>query len=161
MLTSSLALKGFREIHLDDEGRDFISFKTRLVQYRWKVVPFGLRNDAASLQKVVNSSLSGCREFCKAYLDDIAIVTCDTLLKHLDVVLSKSSAFKFTANVKKCVFGKTQIEYLGHIIGAGRHEPDPEKLRGFEIIGRPRTKSALKSAPSLFNYNRNYIKKLC
>ncbi|GBM14627.1 Retrovirus-related Pol polyprotein from transposon opus [Araneus ventricosus] len=107
----------------------------------------------------MNSALSEYREFCKAYFD-IAIFSCDwdTHLKHLDVVLSKLTELKFTVNVKKYVFAKTQIKYLGHIIGAGRHEPDPEKLHAIEIIERPRTKSALKSALGLFNYYRNYIK---
>ncbi|GBL76525.1 hypothetical protein AVEN_53267-1 [Araneus ventricosus] len=52
----------------------------------------------------------------------------------------------------------SQIKYLRHIIGAGRHETDPEKLHATEIIERPRTKSALKSALGLFNYYQNYIK---
>ncbi|GBM81534.1 Retrovirus-related Pol polyprotein from transposon opus [Araneus ventricosus] len=125
-------------------------------------MPFGLRNTSASFQKVMNSALSEYREFCKAYLDDISIFFCewDTHLKHLDAVFSKLTELKFHVNVKKYVFAKTQIKYLGHIIGAGRYEPDPEKLRAIEIIERPRTKLALKSALGLFNYYRNYIKKL-
>ncbi|GBN31917.1 Transposon Ty3-G Gag-Pol polyprotein [Araneus ventricosus] len=159
VITCLDVLKGYWEIPLEEESRDFTSFKTHRAQYRWKVMPFGLRNAAASFQKVMNSALSEYREFCKAYLDDIAIISCDwyTHLKHLDVVLSKLTELKFTVNVKKCVFAKTQLKYLGHIIGAGRHEPDPEKLRAIEIIERPRTKSALKSALGLFNYYRNYI----
>ncbi|GBN49957.1 Transposon Ty3-I Gag-Pol polyprotein [Araneus ventricosus] len=162
VITCPDVLKGYWEIPLEEESRDFTSFKTHRAQYRWKVMPFGLRNTAASYQKVMNSALSEYREFCKAYLDDIAIFSCDweTHLKHLDVVLSKLTELKFTVNVKKCVFAKTQLKYLGHIIGAGRHEPDPEKLRTIEIIERSRTKSALKSALGLFNYYRNYIKKL-
>ncbi|GBN03453.1 Retrovirus-related Pol polyprotein from transposon opus [Araneus ventricosus] len=160
VITCLDVLKGYWEIPLEEESRDFTSFKTHRDQYRWKVMPFGLRNAAASFQKVMNSALSEYREFCKAYLDDIAIFSCDwdTHLKLLNVVLSKLTELKFTVNVKKCVFAKTQLKYLGHIIGDGRHEPDPEKLRAIEIIERPRTKSALKSALGLFNYYRNYIK---
>ncbi|GBM41785.1 hypothetical protein AVEN_92005-1 [Araneus ventricosus] len=57
--------------------------------------------------------LSEYREFCKAYLDDIAIFSCDwdTHRKHLDAVLSKLTELKFTVNVKKCVFAKTQIKW--------------------------------------------------
>nr|XP_042908232.1 uncharacterized mitochondrial protein AtMg00860-like [Parasteatoda tepidariorum] len=62
------------------------------------------------------------------------------------MVLSKLTDLKFIVNVKKCVFAKTQIKYLGHIIGDGRHEPDPEKLRAIEIIETPKTK----------NYIQNY-----
>ncbi|GBO32219.1 Transposon Ty3-I Gag-Pol polyprotein [Araneus ventricosus] len=157
IITCMDVLKGCWEIPLDEESRDFTSFKTHRAQYRWKVMPFGLRNAAASFQKVMNSALSEYREFYKAYFDDIAIFSCDwdTHLKHLDAVLSKLTELKFTVIVRKCVFAKTQLKYLGHIIGVGRHEPDPEKLRAIEIIERPRRKSALRSALGLFNYYRN------
>ncbi|GBL97285.1 Retrovirus-related Pol polyprotein from transposon opus [Araneus ventricosus] len=159
IITCLDALKGYWEIPLEEESHYFISFKMLRAQYRWKIMPFGLCNAAASFQKVMNSALSEYPEFCKAF-DDIAIFSCewDMHLKHLDVVLPKLTELKFTVNVMKCVFAKTQLKYLGHIIGAGRHEPDPEKLRAIEIIERPTTKSALKSALGLFNYYRNYIK---
>ncbi|GFS56203.1 retrovirus-related Pol polyprotein from transposon 17.6, partial [Trichonephila clavipes] len=48
-------------------------------------------------------------------------------LFHLDTILTKLSELNFTVNLKKCAFGKAQIKYLGHIIGSGKHEPDPEK----------------------------------
>lgn len=46
----------------------------------------------------------------------------------------------------------SQITYLGHHIGAGRQQPDPEKLRAIETIASPKTKTSLKTALSLFNY---------
>lgn len=58
-------------------------------------------------------------------------------------------------NVKKCVFVKSQIKYLGHLIGAGRHQPDPGKLRAMETTQSPKSKTDLKSALRLFNYCRD------
>jgi hypothetical protein len=159
IITCLDVLKGYWEIPLEEQSRDLTSFKTHRSQYRWKVMPFGLRNAAATFQRVMNDALKDHREYCKAYLDDIAIFSDDwnSHLKHLDAVLAKLSDLNFTVNVSKCVFARSQIKYLGHLIGAGRHQPDPEKLRAIEVIESPKTKTSLKSVLGLFNYYRDYI----
>ncbi|GFW46634.1 retrovirus-related Pol polyprotein from transposon 17.6 [Trichonephila clavipes] len=58
----------------------------------------------------------------------------------------------FTVNLKKCAFGKAQIKYLGHIIGSGKHEPDPEKTAVINNLPVPKTKKELRSVLGLCNY---------
>ncbi|GFV27677.1 hypothetical protein TNCV_4169021 [Trichonephila clavipes] len=65
----------------------------------------------------------------------------------------------FTVNLKKCAFGKAQIKYLGHIIGSGKHEPDPEKTEVINNLPVPKTKKELRSVLGLCNYYREYIPK--
>ncbi|GFW40219.1 retrovirus-related Pol polyprotein from transposon 412 [Trichonephila clavipes] len=52
----------------------------------------------------------------------------------------------------KCAFGKAQIKYLGHIIGSGKHEPDPEKTAVINNLPVPKTKKELRSVLGLCNY---------
>ena len=54
-------------------------------------MPFGLKNAAATFQRVMNTALSDHQNYCKAYIDDIAIYSSDwiTHLKHLDIILGK------------------------------------------------------------------------
>lgn len=66
---------------------------------------------------------------------------------------------KFTVNVKKCVFTKSHIEYLGHLIGASKYQPYPEKLHAAEMTESPKNKTSLKSAHGLFNYYFDCIRK--
>ena len=40
----------------------------------------------------------------------------------------------------KCEFGKNSVKYVGHIIGSGRHEPDPELIQAAVEMLRPITK---------------------
>ena len=77
---------------------------------------FGLCNVAATFQKVMNEALNQHLDYCKAYLDDIVVFSCDwdTHPKYIESVLSKLNDLKFTVNVKKCVFAKSEIKYLGH-----------------------------------------------
>ncbi|GFT70916.1 retrovirus-related Pol polyprotein from transposon 17.6 [Trichonephila clavipes] len=92
-----------------------------------------------------NSTVS--REFSRAYIDDIAIFSknWEEHLLHLDTILTKLSELNFTVNLKKCAFGKAQIKYLGHIIGSGKHEPDPEKTAVINNLPVPKTKKELRS----------------
>ncbi|GFT84596.1 retrovirus-related Pol polyprotein from transposon opus [Trichonephila clavipes] len=48
--------------------------------------------------------------------------------------------------------GKAQIKYLGHIIGSGKHEPDPEKTAVINNLPVPKTKKELRSVLGLCNY---------
>ncbi|GFU44198.1 hypothetical protein TNCV_686141 [Trichonephila clavipes] len=80
-------------------------------------------------------------------------------LFHLDTILTKLSELNFTVNLKKCAFGKAQIKYLGHIIGSGKHEPDPEKTAVINNLPVPKTKKELRSVLGLCNYYREYIPK--
>ncbi|GFV22139.1 retrovirus-related Pol polyprotein from transposon opus [Trichonephila clavipes] len=76
-----------------------------------------------------------------------------------DTILTKLSELNFTVNLKKCAFGKTKIKYLGHIIGSGKHEPDPEKTAVINNLPVPKTKKELRSVLGLCNYYREYIPK--
>ncbi|XP_055953558.1 uncharacterized protein LOC129989204 [Argiope bruennichi] len=122
-------------------------------------MPFGLKNAAATFQREMNKALSPYREFCRAYIDDIAIFSNDipSHLKHLHLVLDILEELEFTINLSKCAFAKSEISYLGHIIGSGKHQADPAKLETFSRLPVPETKKQLRSALGLFNYYRDYI----
>ncbi|GFU07814.1 retrovirus-related Pol polyprotein from transposon 17.6 [Trichonephila clavipes] len=47
---------------------------------------------------------------------------------------------------------------MGHIIGSGKHEPDPEKTAVINNLPVPKTKKELRS-DGLCNYYREYIPK--
>ena len=74
--------------------------------------------------------LSPLREFADSYVDDISVFS-DAWLNHLSHIHSFLSAVKssgLTLNLKKCRFALSEVTFLGHVIGSGRHGPDPEKL---------------------------------
>ena len=49
------------------------------------------------------------------------------------------------------------MKYLGHIIGSGKHRPDPQRLQAVEGMKPPSTKKQLQSVLGLFNYYRDYV----
>ncbi|GFW45275.1 hypothetical protein TNCV_4733831 [Trichonephila clavipes] len=161
IITTLDLLKGYWAIPMAEDSKNLTSFKTHRQQYRFKVMSFGLKNASATFQREMNKALSCYREFSRAYIDDIAIFSknWEEHLLHLDTILTKLSELNFTVNLKKCAFGKTQIKYLGHIIGSGKHEPDPEKTAVINNLPVPKTKKELRSVLGLCNYYREYIPK--
>ncbi|GFU02676.1 hypothetical protein TNCV_535061 [Trichonephila clavipes] len=154
-------LKGYWAVPMAEDSKNLTSFKTHRQQYRFKVMSFGLKNASATFQREINKALSCYREFSRAYIDDIAIFSknWEEHLLHLDTILTKLSELNFTVNLKKCAFGKAQIKYLGHIIGSGKHEPDPEKTAVINNLPVPKTKKELRSVLGLCNYYRECIPK--
>ncbi|GFU66228.1 retrovirus-related Pol polyprotein from transposon 17.6 [Trichonephila clavipes] len=161
IITTLDLLKGYWAIPMAEDSKILTSFKTHWQQYRFKVMSFGLKNASATFQREMNKALSCYREFSRAYIDDIAIFSknWEEHLLHLDTTLTKLSELNFTVNLKKCAFGKAQIKYLGHIIGSGKHEPDPEKTAVINNLPVPKMKKELRSVLGLCNYYREYIPK--
>ncbi|GFU76379.1 retrovirus-related Pol polyprotein from transposon 17.6 [Trichonephila clavipes] len=152
IITTLDLLKGYWTIPMAEDSKNLTSFKTHRQQYRFKVMSFGLKNASATFQREMNKALSCYREFSRAYIDDIAIFSKNWEEHlHLDTILTKLSELNFTVNLKKCAFGKAQIKYLGHIIGSGKHEPDPEKTAVINNLPVPKTKE-LRSVLGLCNY---------
>ncbi|GFT45705.1 retrovirus-related Pol polyprotein from transposon 17.6 [Trichonephila clavipes] len=152
IITTLDLLKGYWTIPTAEDSKNLTSFKTHRQQYRFKVMSFGLSE--------MNKALSCYREFSRAYIDDIAIFSkyWEEHLLHLDTILTKLSELNFTVNLKMCAFGKTQIKYLGHIIGSGKHEPNPEKTAVINNLPVPKPKE-FRSVLGLCNYYREYIPK--
>ncbi|GBM57710.1 Retrovirus-related Pol polyprotein from transposon 17.6 [Araneus ventricosus] len=103
VITTLDLLKGYWAIPMEEDSRDLTSFKTHRAQYRFKVMPFGLRNAAATFQREMNKALGPYRDFSRAYIGDIAIFSnnmSDHLL-HLDTILSKAIAIMPAPTTKK------------------------------------------------------------
>ena len=53
----------------------------------------------------------------------------DLQKQHLHWTFKRLYCGKLYAGRAKCVFGQTQVEYLGHIVGSGVIAIDPAKTR--------------------------------
>lgn len=58
--------------------------------------------------------------------------------EHLSRVLEILETEKLYANKKKCVFGRTSVEYLGHIISGKGVAADPSKVMAITSWPTPR-----------------------
>jgi len=104
--------------------------RTRYSLFESSVMPFGLTNAPADFQRFINKTLASFLDhFTSAYLDDILIYS-DTMeehTRHFQGVLERLTDAGLDLKPEKCEFHKTEVKYLGLIIGADGIKMDPSK----------------------------------
>ncbi|GFT02342.1 retrovirus-related Pol polyprotein from transposon 297 [Trichonephila clavipes] len=152
-------LKGYWSIPMEDSSKHLTAFRTHRGQYQWNVLPFVLRNAAATYQRAMSKVVQTISDFACAYIDDLAIFsdTWEEHLNHLEEVFKRFEHFNFSVNLGKCEFARQKVKYLGHVIGSGRHSPDKEKIKAIQNLQAPTTEKQLRSALRLCNFYRQYI----
>lgn len=129
---STIDLKaGYWQIEVHPDDRDKTSFVTPFGTFRFRRMPFGLKNAPATFQRMIDRFKAGLKDITVvAYLDDILVISPDfhTHLRDLQQVFDRLRLFKLRANRKKCVFGRDKVTYLGHVVSAKGIEPDPAKV---------------------------------
>ncbi|KAM7298858.1 Retrovirus-related Pol polyprotein from transposon 17.6 [Ixodes scapularis] len=151
--------RGYWQIALDDDSQKLCAFATPRALYAWKVMPYGLRNSAATFQRVMNEVLREHRGYACAYIDHVAVYleSWEDHVNHLRAVLQTLKNVGLTVNPTKCKFAQSRVKYLGHVVGSGTHSPDPERVQAIAELKPPRTKRDVRSAQGLLNYYRDYI----
>ena len=73
-------------------------------------------------------------EFVQAYMDELLIITRETLDKHLqkmETVLTRLRDAGLKVNAAKSSFCAHEIEYLGYILTRGGIKPQPKKCKQY------------------------------
>lgn len=151
--------RGYWQIPVNPESQKYTAFQTPYGLYAWRVMPYGLKNSAATFQRVMNEVLHEHREYASAYIDDVAIYSnsWEEHLDHLRKVLETIRKVGLTVKAAKCRFAQRSVKYLGHVVGSGCHAPDSERIEAVSHLKPPTTKKDLRSMLGLFNYYREYV----
>lgn len=152
---------GYWQIKLKPEDCAKTAFNTHEGHYEWKVLPMGLSNAPATFQHTMNSIFAehGLNKYVAVYLDDILIYskTPEEHVQHLRTVLEVLRKHKFYCKPSKCQFNRSELKYLGHIVGAGGIKPDPGKVSKVKEWPVPRTVGEVRSFLGLATYFRRFI----
>ncbi|GFT05455.1 retrovirus-related Pol polyprotein from transposon 297 [Trichonephila clavipes] len=152
--------KGYWRMLMEENSKHFTAFVTHSGHYQWKVLPFGMKNVGSTFQKSMDQVLSPHHNYCRSYIDEVAgfSETWSNHMQHLESVFKTLRAVGLTVNLEKCDFGKSQVKFLGHLVGSGEHAPDPQKVETMSKLLRPTTKKQLRGLIGLAFYYRDYIK---
>ena len=157
----------FHQVPLHVDSRPYTCCSTPRGTKQWYVVVMGLKNGVAIFQRVIDYCLRDVSDVADPYVDDIIIGTMwqggeeATLRAHdEDVrrVMDQLKVHKLVADIKKCRFFVTEVEFCGHILGGGKRRPAPGKLMALEKWEAPKTVTALRGFLGFTNYYSTYVK---
>lgn len=159
---SSLDLKdAFWQVPLAKTSRDKTAFTVPgRPLYQFKVMPFGLRNAAQGMTRLMDKVIPyQLHEQIFVYLDDLLIVS-ETFEEHMTLlrtVAERLSKAKLTVNIEKSKFLMREIKYVGYIVGESGLKPDPSKVEGIMNFPPPKTVKQIRRVMGMANWYRRFI----
>ncbi|GMI84821.1 hypothetical protein HRI_002151400 [Hibiscus trionum] len=154
-------LAGYHQIRVRDSDVHKTAFRTHDGHYEFLVMPFGLTNAPSTFQATMNSIFRQyLRKFVLVFIDDILVYSrsWEDHLLHVRMVLQCLQAHGFVAKRSKCSFGRSSVEYLGHIVSGDGLAVDPAKVQAIREWAAPTTLKEVRSFLGLASYYRKFIK---
>ncbi|GFT50235.1 retrovirus-related Pol polyprotein from transposon 297 [Trichonephila clavipes] len=146
----------YHQVNVNPADRDKTAFVCPFGTYRFKRMPFGLKNAPANFQRLMYIFRRGLPVL--AYLDDIIIMSpiFEQHLADVEAVFKRLMDFKLRANREKYQFFCSRIKYLGLWITPQRIEVDHETSA---ILGirPPKNVKQLQSFLQTFSWYRKCI----
>lgn len=138
---STLDLKsGYWQMEMEKSSVEKTAFCTASGLYEFLCLPFGLKNSAASFQRLMEQVLREHKnKFCMVYIDDIVVFSpsVSTHLQQLQKIFASLKKAGLSLNMKKCNFIKPSLTFLGHVISAEGIKTDPEKISAVQTFPVP------------------------
>ena len=104
-------------------------------------MPFGRRNAAQTFQRFMDQVLHGIPS---AYVDVlIAISSPEQHLRDLSSIFERLATHGILINPNKCLFGVSELDFLGHCINQHGITPLPEKVQAVHNFPQPHTQCQL------------------
>lgn len=159
---SSLDLSAaYHQIPLHPDSKEKTAFTVpNKGLYHYNVMCFGLVGAAATMQRLMDSLFSA--EFDNkvfTYIDDIVVCTSsfEEHVRILNRVYEKLKEANLTINMKKSLFCRSELKYLGYVIDRFGLRTDPSKVEVIMNFPVPRDAKELKRYLGLCGWYRRFI----
>lgn len=153
--------KAYHQIELHENSREITTFSTPFGLYRWKRLSMGLKCAPEMFQKILENLLRQCKGIF-IYLDDILVFGCsqEEHDQNLHSLLQRIEELGLTLSPEKCVYRQSEIQFLGHRLGAGQIKPALDKVRAIREFRHPTSAAELRSFLGLVTYVGKFIPNL-
>ena len=150
--------KGYWQVPVKERAKPYTAFLTPSGLFQFRVMPFGLVNAPATFTRMMRSVLRDLSS-TDNFIDDILIhtQTWDEHVRAIQDLLERLREVGLTAKPSKCDVGCQSLQFLGHIVGQGKLQPQDDKISHVKEARPPRTKKELRSFLGFVGYYRRFI----
>ena len=151
-------LKGYFQIPLADKDKLKAAVITPFGLFIMDKMPFGLRNAAQTLQRMMDKIMQGL-PYIFIYLDDVLIASPDlqSHLIHLREVLRRLHNNGLAINLEKCEFLRSEVSFLGHNISSKGIRPLADKIAAVADMPFPDNHKKLQQFLGMINFYRKFL----
>ena len=151
--------KGYWQVPLSPQAQELTAFKAPSGLFQFRVMPFGLHGAAATFQRLMDEVLRGAEDYAAAYIDDVIIhsLSWDEHLRHLSDVFQRIRQAGLVVNASKCQLARSEVSYLGYVLGGGTIRPQVGKVDAIRSAKPPSTKKGVRSFLGLVGWYRRFI----
>ncbi len=117
-----------------------------------------LRNAGNTFQRLMDHILAGL-DLVFVYLDNVIIGSrsMSKHLQHLWTLFQRLQAAGLVINLEKCVFGLTEVDFLGHHVSAAGVSPIASRVAAINDYPHPTTVKELQGFLGVINFYRWFI----
>ncbi|XP_038063006.1 uncharacterized protein LOC119733689 [Patiria miniata] len=137
---------GYHQVELAPESRHLTVFSTHKGLFCYKRLNFGVCSAAEVFQDAISSALRGLAGTLNIS-DDILVFgrTQQERDARLAACLQRLRECNPTLNKDKCRFGKSRVEYSGHVFSSTGISPDKKKVDAIQNVSEPTNASEVRS----------------
>ena len=154
-------MRGYHQIPMSQDSVPKTAIITPFGLWEFLRMPFGLKNAAQAFQRLMDSILRDL-PFAFVYLDDILVASQDPS-EHADHLRQVFGLLEFNGLVirkDKCVFGVTELDYLGHRVTTTGILPLPDRVTVIQDFPVPQSKAELQRFLGMINYYHRFLPKV-
>lgn len=153
--------KAYLHIEVDNESAKIQTIVTHKGTFKMNRLSFGIKVAPAIFHRIfeqIFADLPGVT----SYFDDILVhaTSLKTCKEYLLKCLDRMQQNDIHVNIEKCSFFKTQVKYLGHVIGYNSKRPDPDKIRAITDMRAPKSVDQVRQFLGMATFYSSFVPNL-